>query len=273
LVCPRIRETLTLNWQCIYIKLKKNQQKEYFYFHKKKYKMERELFTVGVERDVESLLRTSGLKVPKHFSILDVELPKSKLAEEATAFVKREVDECIFNHSMRCYLYGAVVSQNQFPEWKVDNEQFYLTSIMHDIGLAPKYHLTTSMSFELKGALVSHNFITQSQYGNEATADVVAEAINRHIDFGVGKIQTIGQLIQIAAATDVVGAHSYFYQEQTLDEIVHEWPRKNFNNHIADLLDLEIQHKPGCHITLHSCTGLLSPIRKGNTLMARYDNQ
>lgn len=231
--------------------------------------MERELFTSSVERDVEKLLHASNIHVPKHFSILDIEIPKTKLVEDATAFAKKELDETMFNHSQRVYLLGRVVSQDQFSEWRVNYEDYFLTSILHDIGVAPKYHLTTSMSFELKGALISHNFITERN-GSQATADVVAEAINRHTDFVDGKIQPVGQLIQLATTLDVIGANPDLYNKETIDEIVHQWPRKNFNNHFADLMELEMKHKPGSHTTFPACSHFVPKIRN-NEVMAKYD--
>lgn len=233
--------------------------------------MERELFTSEVERDVEKLLRASNIHIPKHFSILDIKVPNTPLVEEAAAFAKKELDEVMFNHSNRVYLLGKVVSDDQFPEWKIDSEQYFLTSILHDIGVAPKFHLTTSMSFELKGAIVSHNFISDSKHGNQATADVVAEAINRHTDFVDGKIQPIGQLIQLATTLDVIGANPDLYDRQTVDEIVQKWPRKGFNNHFAHLMEVEMQHKPGSHTTFPACSNFVHKI-KNNKVMEEYDN-
>jgi cyanamide hydratase len=233
--------------------------------------MERELFTSDVERDVEKLLRASNIHVPKYFSILGIDIPKTALVEEATAFAKKELDETMFNHSNRVYLLGKIVSDDQFPEWKIDSEQYFLTSILHDIGVAPKYHLTTSMSFELKGAILSHNFIADSKHGNLATADVVAEAINRHTDFVEGKIQPMGQLIQLATTLDVIGANPDLYNLQTVDEIVQKWPRKNFNNHFAHLMEVEMEYKPGSHTTFPACSNFVHKIQN-NTFMEKYDN-
>lgn len=233
--------------------------------------MERELFTSAVERDVEKLLRASNIHVPKHFSILDIKVPNTPLVEEATAFAKKELDETMFNHSNRVYLLGKAVSDDQFPEWKIDSEQYFLTSILHDIGVAPNYHLTTSMSFELKGAILSHNFISGSKHGNQATADIVAEAINRHTDFVDGKIQPLGQLIQLATCLDVTGANPNLYDPQTVDEIVKKWPRKNFNNHFGNLMEVEMEYKPGSHTTFLACSNSVHRIRN-NQVMAKYDN-
>lgn len=123
--------------------------------------MEWELLTVSVERDVAKLLRVSNIHTPQYFSILNIELPNSRLAQEATAFAKKELDEIMFNHSQRVFLLGRILSQDQFPEWKINHEDYFLTFILHDVGVASRYHLTTSMSFELKVAMASHQFIVE----------------------------------------------------------------------------------------------------------------
>jgi cyanamide hydratase len=232
--------------------------------------MERELFTSSVERDIEKLLRVSNIHVPKHFSIRDIQLPKTNLIEDAVSFAKQELDETMFNHSNRVFLLGHVLSQDQFPEWKIDQEKYFLTSILHDIGVAPKYHLTTSMSFEFKGGLISHNFIT-SQKGSQDIADEVSEAIIRHTDFVEGKIQPLGQLIQLATTLDVIGANPDLYNMQTVDEIVQLWPRRNFNHHFAKLMELEMEYKPGSHTTFPACNNFVHKI-KNNKVMEKYDN-
>lgn len=228
--------------------------------------MERELFTSSVERDAEKLLHASNTHTPKHFSILNIELPNRQLVQEATAFAKKELDETMFNHSQRLFSLGRIVSQDQFPEWKINYEDYFLTSILHDIGVVPKYYLTTFMSFELKGAMVSHQFIAKKN-GPQATAD---EVINRHTDFVGGKIQPIGQLIQVATALDVIGAHPDLYNKDTIDGIVQQWPR---NHHFADLMELEMKHKPGTynsHTTFPSCSGFVDNIRN-SPVMAKYN--
>ncbi|CAO3637261.1 unnamed protein product [Mucor fragilis] len=119
----------------------------------------------------------------EYFSILNIELPNSRLAQEATAFAKKELDEIMFNHSQRVFLLGRILSQDQFPEWKINYEDYFLTFILHDVGVASRYHLTTSMSFELKVAMASHQFI-------------------------------------LATDLDIVGAHSDLYHKETINDIV-----------------------------------------------------
>ncbi|KAJ1987742.1 hypothetical protein GGI25_004231 [Coemansia spiralis] len=125
------------------------------------------------------------------------------------------------------------------------------------------------MSFEFKGGLITHNFIT-SKCGSDEIADDVSEAIIRHTDFVDGKITPLGQLIQLATTLDVIGSNPDLYNNKTIDDIVNKWPRKNFNNHFAKLMELEMNHKPGSHTTFPACSDFIEKIRN-NKVMEKYD--
>ncbi|KAF7328760.1 Cyanamide hydratase [Mycena venus] len=44
----------------------------------------------------------------------------------------------------------AAIIRSHFPDWKYDNETWYLACLLHDIGTADKFLATTKMSFEFK---------------------------------------------------------------------------------------------------------------------------
>jgi len=97
--------------------------------------MAREFVNSSVEREIDRLLRNSNVHAPKNISILSIDIPRTKLSEEALLFAKQELNETMFNHSNRVFLIGNVLAQDQFPEWKVDMEKYFLTSILHDMGV------------------------------------------------------------------------------------------------------------------------------------------
>lgn len=222
--------------------------------------MDRELLDSAVERDIDRLLHSVNLHAPQHFSLSSVEIPKSKLAEEAVKFVKNELELSIFNHSYRSYILGNIVQRDQFPQWQVDMEQYFLACIFHDIGLAPKYHLTTPMSFEFQGAIVANNFIT-SNNGSKEVADRVFEICANHTLENVGKISAMGQLIQISTSLDVSGQNPQLFHPKTIQELYEAWPLHGFHNCFADKMALEVKHKPGCYTSVFG-DGYSARIRK-----------
>jgi cyanamide hydratase len=210
--------------------------------------MNRELLDSAVERDIDRLLHTVNIHAPQYFSIHSVEIPDSKLVEEAVKFVKSELDLPVFNHSQRAYLIGNIVQKDQFPDWHVDMEQYFLTCMFHDIGIAKNFHLNTPMSFEFQGALVANDFIVK-HHGSKDAADRVFEAIANHTIRNEGKVNAMGKLIQLSTSLDVVGRTPQLYHPKSIAEIYEEWPLHDFHTCFAHKMEEEVKHKPGCITT------------------------
>ena len=51
--------------------------------------------------------------------------------------------------------------KTHFPSWVYDNETYYLSCLLHDIGTAERFLASTKMSFEFKGAIVARDLILQ----------------------------------------------------------------------------------------------------------------
>lgn len=227
--------------------------------------MERELFDSAVERDIDRILHTLGVHAPQYISISDIKVPSSPLTEKAVQYVKSELDAPIFNHSQRVFLIGSLLHKDQFPTWKVDPEEYYLTCLFHDMGLAPKFHLTTPMSFEFQGAIIANNFIT-SNSGSKYVADSVFEACANHtLESHGGTVSHMGKLMQVSASLDVSGRRPQLWNAQSIGEVYERWPLLDFHNCFADLMVQEVKHKPGC-LTTESGAGYPDRVRTINPL-------
>jgi len=233
--------------------------------------MSGELPLSSVERDVNKLFQVHGIHTAKPIDLASIKLPNSPVAESVLKFASSDLDQIMFNHSMRVYYFGAIVVQDQFPDWKWDNlnETYYHTALLHDIGVGPKHHLNTRLSFEFFGGLMAHEFLLK--HGAPlSVADDVTEAIIRHTNFVDGQIRYPGQLIQLATTLDVIGANPQLYHPETIENIVTKYPRIGFNQHFARLMDLEMEKKPGCHTTALLSQNFVEKIRV-NPVMKKYD--
>lgn len=118
------------------------------------------------------------------FKLEQLPFPETDLVRKSKEFVKKELNPPTYNHSHRVYLYGpcgfisllhsptcqsgTALVRTHFPEWKFDDEAYYLTCLFHDLGTADRYLSTTKMSFEFKGAIVAREFLL----GHGADADL-----------------------------------------------------------------------------------------------------
>ncbi|KAK9765302.1 hypothetical protein K7432_006472 [Basidiobolus ranarum] len=229
----------------------------------------RELADSAVERDIDHLLRERGIHPARKIDIASIHVPTTDVAEKTVEYVRKELDPVIFNHSNRVYYFGAVVSQDQFPDWNADLDTYFLTSLFHDIGVAPKYHLATSLSFEFWGGIHAREKLLE--FGSSTLqADEVAEAIIRHTDFIPGQIRKNGQLIQLGTLIDVIGKNPELYHPETIDQVVTKYPRQGFNCHFADLMEKECRNKPGSHTPIGDPINFIQKI-KHNPVMSKFD--
>lgn len=98
--------------------------------------------------------------------------------------------------SMRVYYFGRAIQEQQFPDWDLSAETYFITALLHDIGTTEKHMAATKMSFEFYGGLLAREFLVKH---NVELAEAVAEAVIRHQDLGTsGKITSLGLLIQLA---------------------------------------------------------------------------
>jgi len=179
----------------------------------------------------------------------------------------------MFNHSNRVYYIGQAMIKQHFSDWKVDDECYYLTSLLHDLGVGPNNLSSTRLSFEFYGAIKARDFIIQEGGKHvENIADEVCEAIIRHTNFVKGKMTTTGQLIQLSTTLDVIGANASHISVETYEAIADRYPRLGFNQHFASLMEEEMRIKPWSHTTtVEEENGFCAKIR-ANPFTKRYDN-
>jgi len=103
-----------------------------------------------VARDQEILFKDLKSPSPKPYTPTDLPPPTTKLAKAVTEFARSHLDPKAFNHSNRIFYFGLGIIKTTFPDYEIDEETWFCTCLLHDIGLAEKFHLTTKMSFEVR---------------------------------------------------------------------------------------------------------------------------
>ncbi|ODV77118.1 cyanamide hydratase [Suhomyces tanzawaensis NRRL Y-17324] len=175
------------------------------------------------------------------------ELPQTPLASFVHKYAQQKLPAPVFNHSLRVYLYSLAIIKDQFPEWNLDTEVIYVTSLLHDIGTTDENMNATKMSFETYGGIISRDLVLK-ETGDKDYADAVAEAIVRHQDLGEsGFITTLGLILQIATILDNVGLNSHLIHPDTLDAVNKKFSREGWLNCFAGAIDRENREKPWGH--------------------------
>src|SRR5258708_2506756 len=89
-------------------------------------------------------------------SITGVVIPDSKLAPEATEWVRDTDRPLLFHHSSRVYYWGALTGKRR--SLRFDPELLYAGAMFHDMGLTPA-HASAHKRFEVDGANVARDFL------------------------------------------------------------------------------------------------------------------
>ena len=186
-------------------------------------------------------------------------IPDSKLAQQATELVREISDDMLLNHCYRTYLFGCIIAHQDGI--KFDPEVFYLSSIMHDIGLSEK-HAADPGSFEYVGAKIAHQFCVDRDYDAHKSA-LVHDAIALHSAVGTAhKEDPEIALVHFGAGVDVIGIHYDEIPKYALTEILEQYQRHDFKNAFVDLVIKQAKIKPKSHIATHMNLGFGKKVKQ-----------
>ncbi|CAI5756740.1 unnamed protein product [Candida verbasci] len=200
-----------------------------------------------IERDVEKAIPNKRPPTAQLNTELPLKKPLSKFIHD---YAKEKLPIEAFNHSVRVYLYSLAIIHDQFPDWKLDHEVIFVTSLLHDIGTTDHNLKATKMSFEFYGGIISRDLILKQTDCNQEFADAVTEAIIRHQDLGEsGYITTLGLILQISTILDNVGKNTDLIHKDTLNVINKKYSREGWLSCFANVIESENKLKPWSHTT------------------------
>jgi HD superfamily phosphodiesterase len=145
---------------------------------------------------------------------LSVVIPDSQLAREVTQLIRDTESELLFNHSIRVYLWGALLGRRKNAIF--DPELLYVAAMFHDIGLTSIYR-ESQLRFEVDGANAARDFL-RSHHISEGDIDKVWTAIALHTTPGIPEhMHGETALVQAGAGMDVAGrGFEQFTDEQRM---------------------------------------------------------
>ncbi|MEQ4715748.1 HD domain-containing protein [Nonomuraea sp. B19D2] len=110
--------------------------------------------------------------------------PWTELTLKATLLARGIEQPAIFNHSMRTYLYGRFLGEQQGlrPGADYDDELLFLGCVLHDAGLSEKGN--GDQRFDLDGADLAADWLTEQGLPSEKV-EVVWDAIALHLHYEI----------------------------------------------------------------------------------------
>lgn len=163
-------------------------------------------------------------------NVQGIRIPDSKLAREATEFIRDTESDLLFHHSSRVYYWGALAGLRR--ELKVDHELLYVSCMFHDIGLTHE-HCSCDKRFEVDGANVARAFL-EGHGVAPADIDKVWTAIALHTTPGIPEFMAPEiALLTAGVEMDVLGIGYEEFNDESREAVVQQHPRlDNFKENI-----------------------------------------
>lgn len=174
--------------------------------------------------------------------VAGVRIPDSKLAREATELVRDTESELLFRHSMRVYLWAALMANRN--ALTLDRELLYAAALFHDLGLTGGYR-DSQLRFEVDGANAARDFLRRHDIP-EIDVERVWLAIALHTTPGIPEhMHPEIALVQAGAAMDVVGRGYEHFTDEQREAVVAAYPRDaGFEREIVDAFYQGMKHRP-----------------------------
>jgi HD domain len=164
--------------------------------------------------------------------ILGIRIPDSDVPVAAMALAQSAMPPVLLNHCLRTFLLGMIDVRKRTLQ--VDEEACFVSSILHDIALLPKYSGDVMKSFEDNGAEFARTFSLDRGFSADR-ADRVAEAIRLHAGNAEGKGPDI-EFVMIGAAQDVFGPKPEQLSDDQVAAVEQAVPRLRFKAEFLSLL-------------------------------------
>lgn len=174
-------------------------------------------------------------------TIAGIEIPDSKLVQEATELIRDTTTPLIYHHSRRVYLFGSL--QAAALGIRPDAELLYVAALFHDTGLVPPYR-SDDQRFEMDGADQARAFLMTHGIA-ESSADKVWTAVALHTTPEVPyKLAPEIAATTAGVETDVLGLNLARISRDQIEAITAAHPRQDFKKQILQAFTDGFKHRP-----------------------------
>ncbi|MGW5482731.1 HD domain-containing protein [Streptomyces sp. NPDC004008] len=173
--------------------------------------------------------------------VANVDVPRTKLAREATELIRDTTSELIYHHSRRVYFFGSLQGRNR--DLSFDPELLYLGAMFHDVGLNESFH-GSGHRFEVDSADEAKRFLHAHGVPEDSVRRVWT-AIALHTTPGIPEfMEPEVALVTAGVEYDVLGIGYDAIPEAERAEIVALHPRPDFKRQILQAFTDGTRPKP-----------------------------
>jgi hypothetical protein len=174
--------------------------------------------------------------------ISGVRIPDSRLAREATQFIRDTESDFLFEHSIRVYFWGALAGKRR--DLTFDPELLYTAALFHDVGLTAGFR-ESHLRFEVDGANAARDFL-RGHGISDVDIERVWLAIALHTTPGISAhLHPIAALTAEGVMMDLVGLgyDGFTDAQRQAVETAHPHPPR-FSEDLLQTLYDGLKHRP-----------------------------
>lgn len=168
--------------------------------------------------------------------------PQTPAAAAALSVAARFYSPALLNHCLRSYLWGSIYAAAHGIAF--DDELFYVSAMLHDIGLTDAFD-SHRVPFEEAGGELAWVFGVAAGWSADRAARA-SEIIVLHMRGDVAPtVDPESHILQVATGWEVVGRRPEEFSAETRVEMLARYPRLGFGTEFLACFEDQAKRKPG----------------------------
>jgi len=168
--------------------------------------------------------------------------PQTPAAAAALSVATRFYSPALLNHCVRSYLWGTTYAARHGIVF--DDELYYVSAMLHDIGLTDAFD-SHRLPFEEAGGELAWVFGVGAGWPVDRAARAT-EIIVLHMQPDVSvDVDPESHILQVATSWEVVGRRPDEFPEEIRGDVVSRYPRLGFGESFLACFEDQAQRKPG----------------------------
>jgi hypothetical protein len=167
--------------------------------------------------------------------------PQTPAATAALTVATRFYSPALLNHCVRSYLWGKMYGAAHFIA--VDDELYYVSSLLHDIALTAPFD-SHRVPFEEAGGDVAWLFGVAAGWPADRAARATEIIVLHMRDDVSSATDPESHILQVATGWDVAGLRPAEFPAQARAEILARYPRQGFGSEFLACFEDQARRKP-----------------------------
>jgi HD domain len=173
---------------------------------------------------------------------LELRVPDSHLAREATELLRMCSPEFLTNHCLRCHAWAVALAHHDRVPF--DAELLYVAAVLHDLGLVARFD--SGRCFEEDSASAAKDLAATEGWLAERR-EALAEAIRLHVAVDVALDDgPEAYLLWHATGLDVTAHRHHDLAPAVIASVVAAYPWLDFKRGFTEMITDQAERKPNC---------------------------